>query len=59
MKETVEDRVFNDDTLALFSDNLFNYVLSDLLTGLNLDASVAEWNSLILREYINASLRKR
>ena len=46
MKETVEYRVINDDTLALFCDKLSDHNLSDLLTRLVLKASVAESDSL-------------
>ena len=47
MKETVKYWVINDDTLALISDNLCKHYLFDLLTELDLDASVAEFDSLI------------
>ena len=50
MKETVEYRVINDDTLASFSENLSEHDLSDLVTGLDLDASIVEVDSLSLRE---------
>ena len=44
-------RVINDDTLALFSHNLYKLDFTYLLTGLDLNASVAELDSLILKEY--------
>ena len=47
-------RVINEDTLALFSESISKHDLSDLLTGLDLDAYVVELDSLILREYKNA-----
>ena len=53
VKETVEYRVIHDDTLALFSDNQSEDDLPDLRTGLDFDACVAEFDSLILREYNN------
>ena len=54
MKEIVKYRVINDDILTLFSENISKHDLSDLLIRLDLDASVVEFDSLILREYNNA-----
>ena len=50
MKETIEYRVNSDDTPALFSDNLSRLDFSEMLTGLNLNASVSVLDSLILGE---------
>ena len=58
VKETIEFRVINDDTLPLFSDKLFKLDFFELLTGLDLNTSVAELYSLILREYNKACTKK-
>ena len=51
LKVTIDYRVISDDTLAIFSHNLSKVDLTELLTGLDLNASVGELDSLFLKKY--------
>ena len=54
VKEAIEYRVISDDILVLCSNNSSKLDFSELLTGLDLNSSVAELDLLTLREYDKA-----